>query len=58
MNKLLIKTIIAFCTHSGYTNVQKQECVITFGSCVADYKENEAFEKCKVKWEKIKDDVK
>lgn len=58
MTNLLVKTIIAFCTQSGYTNIQQKECVITFGSCIADYKETEAFKMCKVKWEKIKDDVK
>lgn len=59
MSKLLIATIINVCMTSGYTKIQKEECVSHFGSCVGNYSsESKAMLECSKKWEKVKDEIK
>lgn len=59
MSKLLITAIVNLCLNSSYTKAQQNECVIFFGSCVADYEtESKAINECSKKWEKVKDTAK
>ena len=58
MTELLKIAIVSMCINSN-TTIQKHECVSVMGNCVANYNnEKEAFEKCKTKWTKVKDEIK
>lgn len=51
--------LASFCINTSKTQVQKHECAAYFGNCIANYNtEKEAFEKCKDKWEKVKNEIK
>lgn len=59
MSKEILAIIINICLNNGYTDIQKNECITTFGSCMADYNNKKpGIEKCQQKWEKEKGKVK
>lgn len=59
MSELLIAAILYTCINTSDTKIQKEECISHFGNCVADYKkDDEAFNLCSKKWNKVKDEIK
>jgi len=51
--------LASYCINTTTTQVQKHECAAHFANCVANYNtEKEAFETCKKKWTKVKDEIK
>lgn len=59
MVELLKIAIVSMCINTSTTQIQKIECVSVAGNCITNYSnEKDAFEKCKAKWMKIKEEIK
>lgn len=55
---LLKIAIVSLCINSTSTKVQMHECAAVMGSCIVNYNtEQVAFDKCKEKWTKVKDEI-